>query len=131
MAMATNWHPSMGFAVFTLHLFHGITFASLSGQPITDKDTINIGIRVLNRTGLFPKEYKTWFLCGNNASKMNSFVSFKTFWKNAVQIAVFTAFPASQHRYGMVVTNKDTLALLLTDAVSNFGMAYTTTQELP
>jgi hypothetical protein len=74
MAMAANWHPSMGFAVLTLRLFCGITFASLSGCPITDKDTVNIGVHVLNRTGLFPKEYKTWILHGNEASKMNDFV---------------------------------------------------------
>ncbi len=56
-AMATNWHPSMGFEVLTLRLFHGNTFASLSGHPITDKDTVDIGICVLNCTGLFAKEY--------------------------------------------------------------------------
>ncbi len=55
MAMAADWQPSMGFEVLTLHLFHGFTFASLSGHPITDKDTANIGVRVLNRMGLFPK----------------------------------------------------------------------------
>ena len=49
-AMAADWHPSMGFEVLTSCLFHGITFASLSGHPITDKDTVNIGVCVLNRT---------------------------------------------------------------------------------
>jgi hypothetical protein len=49
-AMAADWHPSMGFEVLTSRLFHGITFASLSGHPITDKDTVNIGVCVLNRT---------------------------------------------------------------------------------
>ncbi len=83
MAMATNWHPSMGVEVPTLHHFHGITFTSLSGHPITDKDTVGIGVCVLNCTGLFPEEYKTWILHGNNASKTNDFVSFKTFWENA------------------------------------------------
>ena len=61
-AMVTDWHPSMGFDVLTSRLFHGITFASLSGHPITDKDTVDIGVRVLNHTGLFAKEYKTWIL---------------------------------------------------------------------
>jgi hypothetical protein len=79
MAMAANWHPQMGFEVLTSRLFHGITFASFSGHPITDKDTVDIGVCVLNCTGLFPKEYKMWILHGNNVSKMNDFVSFKTF----------------------------------------------------
>ncbi len=58
-AMAADWHPLMGFEVLTSRLFRGITFASLSGHPITDKDAVDIGVRVLNRTGLFAKEYKT------------------------------------------------------------------------
>ncbi len=127
MAMAANWHPSMGFEVLTLHLFHGVTFASLSGHPITNNDTVDIGVRVLNRTGLFAKEYKVWILRGNNASKTNNFLAFKSFWENAVQIAAFTSVPASQHGYGISATNED--AESLTDAVSNFGTAYAATQE--
>jgi hypothetical protein len=123
MAMATGWHPSMGFEVLTLRLFCSLSFASLSGHPITDKGTVDIGVRVLNCTGLFPKEYKTWILWGNNASKMNDFSSFKTFWENAVQVAAFTAIPASQHGYGMAATNDDALVQLLKDAVSNFDTA--------
>ena len=61
-AMATDWHPSMGFEVLTSCFFHSITFASLSGHPITNKDTVDIGVRVLKRTGLFAEEYKTWIL---------------------------------------------------------------------
>jgi hypothetical protein len=117
MAMAADWHPLIGFEVLTFPLVCGITFASLSDHPITDKDTIDIGVRVLNHTGLFPKEYKTWVLCGNNARKTNDFVSFKTFWENAVHSAAFTAVPASQHGYGMAATDGDALAHLLTDAV--------------
>ncbi len=60
--MATNGHPSMGFEVLTSCLFHGVTFVSLSGHPITDKDTVDIGIRVLNCTGLFAEQYKTRIL---------------------------------------------------------------------
>ncbi len=127
--MAANWLPLMGFEVLTLCLFCGIAFASLSGCPITDKDMVDIGVRVLNCTGLFPKEYKTWFLHGNKASKMNDFVSFKSFWENAVQIAAFAAVPASQHGYGMATTD-DASAHLLTDAVLNFlGTAYAATQK--
>jgi hypothetical protein len=76
MAIAANWHPSMGFEVLTLHLFCGVTFASLSGHPIMDKDTIDIGMRALNCTGLFLEEYKTWILRGNKpANQTTSFPS--------------------------------------------------------
>jgi hypothetical protein len=56
MAMAAKWHPSMGFEVFTSHFFCGITFASLSGNPIMNKVTVDISVHVLNHMGLFPKE---------------------------------------------------------------------------
>ncbi len=125
--MTADKQSSLMFEVLTLCLFRGVTFASLSGHPITDKDTVDIGVHVLNCTGLFHKEYKTWILRGNNASKPNDFVSFKTFWENAVQIAAFTSVPASQHRYGMAATNNDTSANLLTDAVLNFGTVYAAT----
>jgi hypothetical protein len=127
-AMAANWHPSMGFEVLTSPLFHGVTFVSLSGHPITDKDTVDIGVRVLNCTGLFAKEYKTWILQGNDANNVIDFAAFKSFWENAVQIAAFTSVPTSQHGYGMAATNHNASASL-TDAVSNFGMAYAATQE--
>jgi hypothetical protein len=115
MAMAANWHPSMGFEILTSRLFRGITFGSLSGHPITNKDIVDISVRVLNRTVLFAKEYKAWILCGDDASKTNDFAAFKSFWEIAVPIAAFTSVPASQHGYGMAATNKD--AESLTDAV--------------
>jgi hypothetical protein len=118
----------MGFEVLTSRLFRGVTFASLSGHPITDKDTVDIGVRVLNRTGLFAKENKTWILQGDNANKAIDFAAFEKFWENAVQIAAFTSVPASQHGYGMAATNDNALASL-TDAVSNFGTAYAATKE--
>ena len=126
--MAANWHHSMGFEVLTSHLFRGITFASLSGHPITDKDAVDISVHVLNQKGLFAKEYKMWILRGNNANNAIDFAMFKSFWENAVQIAVFTSVPASQHDYGMAATDNGA-STSLTDAVSNFSTAYTATQE--
>jgi hypothetical protein len=113
---------------FTSRLFRGVTFASLLGHPITDKDTVDICVRVLNCTGLFAEEYKTWILQGDNAENAIDFAAFKSFWENAVQIAAFTSVLASQHGYSMVATNNDASASL-TDAVSNFGTAYAATQE--
>jgi hypothetical protein len=127
-AMAANWHPSMGFEILTSGLFRGVTFASLSGHPITDKDTVEIGVHILNCTGLLSKEYKMWILQGNNANNAIEFATFKSFWENAVQIAAFTSVPASPHGYGMAATN-DNAEASLTDVVSNFGTAYAATQE--
>ena len=127
-AMAANWHPSMGFEVLTSRLFCGVTFASLSDHPITDKDTVDIAVRVLNRTGLFAEEYKTWILRGANPNNAIDFAAIKSFWENAVQIAACTSVPASQHGYGMAATDEDASASLM-DAVSNFGTAYAAAQE--
>ncbi len=128
MAMAANWHPSMGFEVPTLCLFCGVTFTFLLGNPITDKDTVVIDVRVLNRMGLFLEEYKTWIPLGNNASKTNNFVPFKAFWEKAVQITAFTAVPASQNGYGMAATNNNALldipSHLWREGISNLGMEF-------
>ena len=74
--MAANWHPLMRFKVLTSHLFRGITFASLLGHPITDKDTADISVHVLNCTGLFAKEYKTWILRGDDPNNAIDFAAF-------------------------------------------------------
>jgi len=47
----------------------------------------------------------------------------------AVNIAAFTATPASQHGCGMLATEDDASRTSLTDAVNNFGVAYAATQE--
>ena len=76
-AMAADWHPSMGFEVLTSRLFGGVTFASLSEHPLTNKDTVDIGVRVLNRTGLFTKKYKTWILRGDDTNNAIDFAALK------------------------------------------------------
>ncbi len=100
---------------------------NLAKYPINDNNVVDIGIHILHQTGLFAEEYKTWILCSNNATKTNNFTAFRTFGADAVNIASFTATPASSHGYGMAAAKDDSSAL--TDAVSNFGAAYTATQE--
>ncbi len=58
-----------------------------------------------------------------------SFAAFRTFWETAVNIAAFTATPASQHGYGMAAAKDDASTTSLTDAINNFGVAYAATQE--
>jgi hypothetical protein len=125
--MASEWHPSMGFELLAARLFRGATFANLAKYPINDDDIVDIGICILHQTGLFSEEYKTWILRGNNTTKTNNFTAFPTFWADAVNIASFTATPASSHSYGMAAAKDDSSAL--TDTVSNFGAVYAATQE--
>jgi hypothetical protein len=59
--------------------------------------------------------------------KTNDFPTFRAFWADAVNIASFTATPASSHGYSMAAAKDDSSTL--TDAVSIFGAAYAATQE--
>ena len=106
-SMALEWHPSQGFELLFMHLFCGATFANLTKYPIPDADIVDIGIHVLYCTGHFAKEYKTWITRGKNATNSMNFAAFHSFWETAVNIAAFTATPASQHGYGMAAANND------------------------
>jgi hypothetical protein len=127
--MALEWHPSQGFIFLVAHLFRGVTFTNLTKHPIPDDDIVDIGIRVIHRTGLFAEEYKAWITRGNNPTNNMDFAVFRTFLEITINIASFTATPASQHGYGMNAIENDASAASLTNAVSNFGVAYATTQE--
>ena len=128
-SMALEWHPSQGFELLFMHLFCGATFANLTKYPIPDADIVDIGIHVLYRTGHFAKEYKTWITRGKNATNSMNFAAFHSFWETAVNIAAFTATPASQYGYGMVAAKDNASTALLTNAVNNFGAAYAATKE--
>ncbi len=66
---------------------------------------------------------------GNNPTNNMDFAAFRSFWETAVNIASFTVTPASQHGYGMNAVKDNPSAASLTNAVSNFGMAYAAMQE--
>ena len=96
-AMALDWHPLQGFELLVARLFCGATFANLAKYPIPDDNIVDIGIRVLHRTGLFAKKYKAWITHGNDPTNSMSFAAFRAFWETAVNIAAFAATPALQH----------------------------------
>jgi hypothetical protein len=72
---------------------------------------------------------QTWITRANNPTNVMDFVAFSSFWETAINIASFTATPAVQHGCGMNAVEDDASAASLTDAFSNFGMAYAPTQE--
>jgi hypothetical protein len=75
------------------------------------------------------EEYKAWITHANNPTNDMDFVAFSSFWETAINIASFTATLAAQHGCGMNPVEDDASAASLTDAFSNFGVAYATTQE--
>ncbi len=127
--MALEWHPLQGFELLVARLFHGATFANLAKYPIPDDDIVDIGIRVLHCNGLFAEDYKAWITRGDDATNLMNFAAFRAFWETAVNIAAFTATPASQHGYGMAASEDNASTSLLTNAINNFGVAYAATQE--
>ena len=128
-AMALEWHPSQGFELLVTCNFPGATFFNLAKYQIPNDNIVDIGIHVLHCTGLFAKEYNAWIMHGDNPANAMNFAAFRSFWETAVNIATFTAAPASQHGYGMAAAKNDASTALLTDAVNNFGAAYSATQE--
>jgi hypothetical protein len=128
-AMALEWHPSQGFKLLVVLLFQGATFVNLAKHPIPNNDIVDIGIRVIHCTRLFAEEYKAWTTHGNNPTNTINFAPFRTFWETNINIVSFTATLALQHGYGMNAVEDDASAASLTNAVSNFGAAYTAMQE--
>ncbi len=128
-AIALEWHPSQGFELLIACLFQGATFANLAKHPIPDNDIVNISICVIHQTCLFAEEYKAWITNSNNPTNNIDFAAFCSFWETAVNIVSFIATPALQHGYGMNAIEKDPSDASLTNAVLNFGAAYTTMQE--
>jgi hypothetical protein len=127
--MALEWNPSQGFELLVTCLFQGATFANLAIHPIPDDDIVDIGICIIHQTGLFAEEYKAGITRGDNPTNDMDFAVFRSFWETAIYIVSFTATLALQHGYGMNAVEDDPSATYLTDAASNFGVAYATTQE--
>jgi hypothetical protein len=128
--MAADWHPADGFDALTLRLFTGAAYGDACRYPISDRDAIDIEIRVIKRCGLYSEEYKQWIARGiSNVTATplitETFDLFKAFWSNKFTLVNQTVVPASMHGYGMMATTDDEYK----ESLSNFGAAYAATQE--
>jgi hypothetical protein len=120
--------PNSRFELLVPRLFRGAIFSNLAKHPIPDDDIVNIGICVIHQTGLFAEEHKAWITRCDNPTNNMDLAAFRSFWETTVNIASFTATPASQHSYGMNAIENDPSAAYLTNAVSDFGAAYAAMQ---
>jgi hypothetical protein len=132
--MAADWHPSGGFNALTIRLFKGGAYSNACDYPIPIRDIIDIGIRVIKRSGLYNKEYKQWIKRGKaNALAVppirETFNSFKIWWAEKITMVNQTAIPAALHGYGMMATNDDKSVISYEESLANFGAAYAATQE--
>ncbi len=79
---------------------------------------------------MYAKEYKKWILRENAVPPIYEMInSFKEYWANAIAVVNQTAVLASQHGYGMTPVDDNTLVASYGDSLTNFGAAYTATQE--
>jgi hypothetical protein len=56
--MAADWQPTDGFEQLVTRLFLSALYASAARYLMEEHDTINIGLHVIKRCGIFAKEYK-------------------------------------------------------------------------
>ena len=55
--------------------------------------------------------------------------SFKEYWSGVITLVNQTAAPALQHGCGLAAVNNDTLIVLYTKTMTNFGAVYAATQD--
>jgi hypothetical protein len=128
--MAATWHPSEGFEPLATCLFISTSYASTARYLMDNCDVIDIGLRVIERCGMYAKEYKNWILCEKAVPPIVKMInSFKEYWANAIALVNQTAIPASQHGYGMTTMDNDALVAAYDDSLTNFGAAFAATQE--
>jgi hypothetical protein len=110
--MAANRQPTNGFEQLVTRLFLGTLYASAARYSMEECNIINIGLRVIKRSGMHAKEYKA--LIGiENAGKLanprikQTLDSFKGFWSNTITLFNQTSVLASQHGYGMAAMDEN------------------------
>jgi hypothetical protein len=110
MAMAADWHPSMGFEVLTSCLFRQVTFACFSGHLFTDKDTVDIGVVDPPCPWQQHQQHKQLCLLQNFLGECRP------------DCCIYRR-PCQPARNGIATTNNNVLAHLLMDALLTFGTA--------
>ena len=58
--MKQQWHPRDGFQLLKQRIMDGCTYATFAGEPISDKDALNMLMVVIAQTRLFAQEYQEW-----------------------------------------------------------------------
>ena len=128
--MAAKWHPAKGFEPLTTCLFIGASYASAAQYPMQDCNVIDIGLRVIKRCGMYSGEYKNWIARENESPPTAETInSFKKYWSGAIVLINQMVAPASQHDYGMAAVDNNTLIVLYTKMMLNFGAVYVATQD--
>ncbi len=129
--MAANWHPFDGFKPLVTCLFIGTLYASAARYPMEERDTIDIGLRIIKRCGMYSEEYKGWFAQENKLppiTKMSEM--FKNYWSEAITLIIQMGSPAVQHNYGMMAMDNNATGASYGESIANFGTPYAATQEM-
>ena len=128
--MAANWHPSDSFEPLATRLFIGASYTSTACYPMDDRNVINIGLRIINRCGMYSKKYKIWIARENKSRPITeTIISFKEYWAKTITLINQTAAPTFQHGYNMAAMDDDASITSYSESLKNFGAAYAATQE--
>ncbi len=128
--MVANWHPADGFDTLVLRLFASAAFAGCTNFTMADWDIVNISFRVIKRCSMYAEEYKAWIARkAIHPRILETFDSFKTFWKAKITLVNQTAIPTSQYGYGTAATNNNDSVVSYGESIANFGATYSATQE--
>jgi hypothetical protein len=108
--MAAKWHPANGVKSLATCLFIGAPYASAAQYPMRERGVINIGLCIIKQCGMYSEEYKNWIAPESKSPPIVKTIhSFKEYWSGAIVLVNQMAAPASQHGYGMVAVDDDTL----------------------
>jgi hypothetical protein len=97
---------------------------------MNDRDSINIGLRIIKHCGMYSKEYKHWILHENAVPLIVKTIgSFKEYWADAIALVNQTAVPVLQHGYDTTVVDSNVSVASYGDWLANFCAAYAVMQE--
>ena len=106
--MAANWHPSGSFEPLATCLFIGASYTSMACYLMDDRNVINIGLRIINRCGMYSKKYKIWIARENKSPPITETInSFKEYWAKTITLINQTAALTFQHGYNMAAMDDD------------------------
>jgi hypothetical protein len=128
--MAAKWHPANGFELLATCLFIGPSYVSAVWYPMSERDVIDIGLRIINWCGMYSKEYKNWIARESESLPIVETIdSFKEYLSRMIALINQMAAPASQHGYGMAAVNDNESIALYNETLTNFSATYAATQE--
>ncbi len=127
--MEADWNLQDGWHKLERQIEEGIMFTVFTGYAMPDYDIVDVGVRVIMRTGLFTQEYKQWHA---RVQTDKTWRHFKQVWKTQIDLVKRTTKNAGSFGMGMNALQTSTISDLDTEydnSVVTFANAHNKTQE--